>query len=87
MPGRPLLGARHCQEIAPEVAMDRAEIVSLTESFKTPAGEFSGCLKVLETSPLEPEARDLKIYARGIGLISDSSLKLVRHGFPDKAKP
>jgi hypothetical protein len=32
MPGTPLLGAKYQQEIAPKVAMDRAEIVSLTET-------------------------------------------------------
>ena len=30
MPGEPLLGAKHYQEVAPGVAMDRAEILSLS---------------------------------------------------------
>lgn len=38
MPGRPSVGLKYYQEIAPGVAMDRAEIVSLTETLKTPAG-------------------------------------------------
>ena len=54
MPGLPLVKARHYQEIAPGVAMDRAEIVSVSETVKTPAGEFNNCLKVEETTPLEP---------------------------------
>ncbi len=81
MPGEPLLGARHYQEIAPKVAMDRAEVVGLDETVVTPAGEFKGCLKVEETTPLEPKEREYKLYAKGVGLIQDSDLKLVKFGF------
>jgi len=79
MPARPALGARYYQEVAPGVAMDRAEIVSLDASLKTPAGTFQGCLKVAETSPLE-HGREYKLYAPGIGLIQDGSLRLVEPG-------
>jgi len=79
MPGRPSLHARYYQEIAPKVAMDRAENVSLTETIKTPAGEFKNCLKVEETTPLEP-GKEYKYYAPGIGLVQDGSLKLVKYG-------
>jgi hypothetical protein len=80
VPGRPAVGARFYQEIAPGVAMDRARIVSLDATIRTPAGEFKGCLEAVETSPLEPLARDTKIYAPGIGLVRDGSLLLVKHG-------
>ena len=77
MPGNAQLEAKYFQEIAPGVALDRAEIVSLTEVVVTPAGVFVEALKTEETTPLEPEAREFKFYAPGIGLIQDSSLKLV----------
>jgi len=80
VPGRPEAGTRFYQEIAPGVAMDRARTVSVDTSIRTPAGEFKGCLEFVETSPLEPLARDTKIYAPGIGLVRDGSLLLVRHG-------
>jgi hypothetical protein len=80
MPGLPLIGARYYQEIAPGVAMDRAEIVSLSEIVKTPAGDFRNCLRVEETTPLEPGVREDKYYAPGVGLVQDGALKLVRHG-------
>jgi len=80
MPGVPLLKARYFQEIAPKVAMDRAEIVSLSVAMKTPAGAFTNVLKIDETSPLEPIVKESKYYARGIGLIQDGSLKLVKYG-------
>ncbi len=84
MPGQVLLKARYYQEIAPRVAMDRAEIVSMTATVKTPAGEFKNCLKVEETNPLEPGTREYKYYAPGIGLVQDGSLKLVKHGKVEK---
>jgi hypothetical protein len=79
MPGTPLLGARYYQEMAPKVAQDRAEVVSLTEKLKTPAGTFENCLKTEETTPLE-RGKEYKLYAPGIGLIQDGDLKLSRSG-------
>lgn len=81
MPGLALLGARYYQEIAPNVAMDRAEIVSLSETKTTPAGAFTNCLKTEETTPLEPKEKEYKLYAPGIGLIQDENLLLTKYGF------
>lgn len=80
MPGLPLLGARHYQEIAPGAAMDRAEIVSLSDTLTVPAGHFDHVLVVAETTPLEPGARERKYYAPGVGLLKDGSFELVRYG-------
>jgi hypothetical protein len=80
MPGIVLLGSRYYQEIAPGVAMDRAEHISLKERVETPAGSFSNCLKVRESTPLEPTARDFKVYADGIGLLQDNDLRLIKYG-------
>jgi len=80
IPAVPLLGARYHQEVAPEVALDRAEIVGVAESAKTATGDFKNCLKVKESTPLEPGHIEHKLYAPGIGLIQDASLKLVKYG-------
>jgi hypothetical protein len=77
MPGKPVVGMKHYQEIAPGAAMDRAEVVSLNETVRTPIGTFSDCLKVAETTPLEPGNREFKLYAPGVGLLQDGGLKLV----------
>ena len=84
MPGRPLIGARYHQEIAPKKAMDRAEVLSLSEAVTTPAGKFTDVLKTLETTPLEPDDKAIKYYAAGVGLLNDGPMKLVRHGFVKK---
>jgi len=80
MPGVPLVKARYYQEIAPRIAMDRAEIVSVTERLQTPAGTFNNVLKTIETSQIEPGPGEAKYYAAGVGLLQDGSLKLVRYG-------
>jgi hypothetical protein len=86
MPGAPLVGSRYYQELAPGVAMDRAHIVSVNGSLAVPAGRFQGVVRIEETTPLEPGAREYKSYAAGIGLLQDGALRLVRHGFV-KATP
>ena len=84
MPGLALLGARFYQEIAPKIAMDRSEIVSTSETFITAAGTFANCLKTFETTPLEPSAKEYKLYAPGVGLIKDEDMLLVKYGYLKK---
>jgi hypothetical protein len=84
MPGLPLLGARYYQEIAPGVAMDRAEVISMVDSMQTPAGTFTNVLKVLETTPLDPKDKSYKYYAPRVGLIKDDDLVIVKYGMVPK---
>lgn len=81
MPGTILLGARYYQEIAPNVALDRAEIIDTGEVIQTPSGDFSDTLITRETTPLEADVAELKYYAAGIGLIQEEDLMLQRYGF------
>ena len=80
MPGDPKVGMRFYQELAEGLAMDRAEIASLADSLRTPAGSFTNVLRIHETTPLEPGHRDVKRFAAGIGLVQDGSMRLVRYG-------
>lgn len=83
MPGNPTVGMKYFQEVAPGVAMDRAEIVSLDETFSTPAGEFPKSLKTKEGTALNLLEVEYKTYAPGIGLIQDEKLLLTEQGFVD----
>ncbi len=47
---------------------------------RAPAGTFTGCLKVEETTPIESNALDHKIYAPGIGWVVDGEMRLVSYG-------
>lgn len=84
MPGTFLLGSRYFQEIAPGVAMDRAENVAMGLTLDVPAGRFTRAVQVKETTPLEPNAREFKFYAPGLGIIVDDVLKLVEVFDPSK---
>ena len=79
MPGKPKVGDAYYQEQAPKVAMDRAQVVSVGEALKTPAGDFKDCVKTEESTPLE-RGKEHKLYAPGVGLIQDAGLLLARYG-------
>ena len=75
MPGKPKPGDKYYQEIAPKVAMDRVEVVSVDETVKTPAGTFHHCVHLRETTPLEPDVSH-KYFAPGVGMIKDDEFEL-----------
>lgn len=81
MSGDPTVGMKYYQEIAPDVALDRAEVVSLDETLDTPAGAFSNSLKTQEGTALNPGEKEFKTYAPGIGLSQEESLLLTSYGF------
>jgi hypothetical protein len=85
MPGMILLGARYYQEIAPG-AMDRAEIISNDLTIKTPVGTFKNCIRVEETSGIDPDDKYYKTYAPGVGLIQDKDLLLTKCSKPIQTK-
>jgi Peptidase propeptide and YPEB domain len=85
MPGSPVVGMRYYQEVAAGVAMDRAEVLSTSETCSTPAGDYPGCLVTKETSAIEV-VEEQKSYAPGIGLIQDSNLRLVSYGYVDPGR-
>lgn len=86
MPGVILVGSKYYQEMAPGIAMDRAEILSTSEMIKTHAGYFINCLKTEETNALKPNEKEYKYYAQGVGLIKEEELLLVKYGFVKEIK-
>ena len=82
MPGSPKVGQRFYQEQAPGVAMDRAEIVAVGETVRTPAGIFANCVKVKETNPLEKSRAEYKWYAPGTGMVKEGDVVLVSRDSP-----
>ncbi len=79
MPGRPKVGDKYYQELAPKIAMDRVEVVAMDVEMKTPAGTFQHCLRIKETSAVESGTSE-KVYAPGVGLIRDDEFVLMRYG-------
>jgi hypothetical protein len=85
-PGKPKVGQRYQQEVAPKTAMDRAEVISITEEVKVPAGTFKNCLKTKESSALESGSEE-KLFAPGVGHLTDGSFKLTKIENAPKALP
>jgi len=83
MPGKPIVGNRYFQELAPKVALDRAEVVSVNEMVKVPAGTFKNCLKTKESSGLERGVEE-KLFAHGVGLLKDGGFKLAKIEVPTR---
>ena len=67
------------QEQAAGVALDRVEIVSVSETISVPAGRFMKIVHVVETTPLE-RGKANKFYAAGIGAVKDDEMELVKYG-------
>jgi hypothetical protein len=79
MPAAPAVGQEYDQEMAPGIAEDHAEVVALGEHVEVPAGAFDDTLRTEESTPLEPGQVSEKQYARGVGLLVDSAVKLTAH--------
>jgi hypothetical protein len=78
MPGGAfLLGSRYFQELAPGVALDRAEHVAMGLELSLPIGDLDRCVQVEETTPLEKKSVSEKFYCAGVGLVIDGDLELV----------
>jgi hypothetical protein len=77
MPATPKVGDKYYQEQAPKIALDRAEIISVTETAKVPAGAFHDVLHTRESSGLESGSED-KWYAPDVGLIKDAEFVLAK---------
>ena len=70
MPANPTVGLNYYHEFAPlDGAVDQGRIVSVSEEVSVPVGNFSNVVQVLETTELDPEAREFKYYAPGLGLV------------------
>jgi hypothetical protein len=78
LPGNPSVGMKFYQEQAPGIALDRIEILSISERISAPAGTFEKCVHVRESSPIEKGLSDSKWYAPGIGCVMDGTMPLVK---------
>lgn len=75
MPANPKPGSTSRQEAAFGDAEDLARIERLGENVRLPFGTFGNALKTFEFTPLEPDARENKYYAPGVGLVLTVNLE------------
>ena len=70
MPADPTIDFNYFQEHAPnDEAMDQGTIFAFIDELALDIGTFENVLQVFETTDLEPDAREFKYYAPGVGLI------------------
>jgi hypothetical protein len=69
MLARPKVGTQYYQEFLAGVAEDQAKVVSTSKEVRVPFGKFTHCLKTLDFTALEPDVREFKFYAPGVGLV------------------
>jgi hypothetical protein len=75
MPAHPRVGERHRQELLRGHAEDRFQVVSLDAHVAVPFGTFDHALRTREWTPLEPGVIDAKYYVRGIGEVSEQTIR------------
>jgi hypothetical protein len=74
MEAAPNVGDAYCQENAPGIAQDAAQVVSLTASRSVPFGSYTGnVLQTKDYSLIEPHSEH-KFYAPGVGMIEAIAL-------------
>ncbi|MEZ5658547.1 MAG: hypothetical protein R3E83_08450 [Burkholderiaceae bacterium] len=72
------------QEAAPGIAEDYSLVVAIGLAVQTPIGMVSEVIELADWNPLEGDSlldAEPKLYARGLGLIGDETLRLVQ-GLP-----
>jgi hypothetical protein len=73
MPATPEVGQAFWNEKAPGIAEDWFKVVSTSESTSVPFGSFSNCVETEERTPLEPDVVGGKLYAKDVGLVSETA--------------
>ena len=51
--------------------------MALDLDVNVPAGAFEDCVRVRETTPLEPGSTSIKVYCPGVGLVRDGEVELI----------
>jgi len=75
MPAHPRVGERHRQEFLRGHAEDRFQVVGRDAHVSVPFGGFDHALRTREWTPLEPGVIDAKYYVRGIGEVSERTVR------------
>ncbi len=81
MPATPAIGVTYRQEFYAGEAEDVAVAVEVDQSVDVPAGSFDAVLMTEDWTPLEPDSRERKSYAPGVGLVMEEIIEGGTGGF------
>ncbi len=74
MPAEPAVtGKGYRQEYLPGTAEDMGEVIAVSGSASTPVGDFDDVIVTRDWTPLEPDVVEEKTYARGVGVVSETT--------------
>jgi hypothetical protein len=77
MPADPTVGLAYTQEHYEGEAEDKGKVVAVGESITVPFGSFEDVVVTQDWTPLEPNVREQKSYAPGVGVVFE---EIVRGG-------
>ena len=69
MPASPQAGLEYSQEYLACEAEDRASVIATDAAASVPEGDYTGCVKTRDFTPLEPALNEEKFYCPGKGLV------------------
>lgn len=75
MPATPAVGQAYQQEFAEGEAEDRGRVLGLGETVKVPAGTFTDCIRIEDTTPLEPDVEEHKFFCPNVGVVLEVDLE------------
>jgi hypothetical protein len=67
LPAHPYAGQTYREEYYKGEAEDRAKVLALDQQVEAPIGHFTGAVLIDDTSPIEPDVSEYKLYAKGVG--------------------
>lgn len=76
MEAKPRVGDRYYQEFFPGGVLDQGEVLATNNQATVPAGSFTKLVRTRETTVIEPDGLDNKLYAPGLGVIKEQSFDL-----------
>jgi hypothetical protein len=67
MAAHPVVGLTYREEYYKGHAEDRTKVLALDQQVQAPAGHFTDAILTDDTSPIEPDVSEYKLYAKGVG--------------------
>lgn len=75
MAALPRVGDGYRMEYLEGAAEDRATVLRLDAATTVPYGDLTDLLETEDSSPLEPDVVERKLYARGVGLVREETVR------------
>ncbi|MEJ7794395.1 MAG: hypothetical protein WKF50_02505 [Nocardioides sp.] len=70
MPADPAVGMSYRQEYYPGKAEDNGEVLAVGQQSGVPMGHFDDVVVTADTTTIEPDVLELKLYAPGVGMVA-----------------